>query len=163
MLRVPPLIESGFRSDPVQGREVVRLVADLVSLVEPRLLALWRATGMTMSQRRVLRQLRDGPRSAGDIATALAITAPSLTRQLAKLEDRGLVVRRFDTNDRRRVLVELTSNGRGTLTHHRLFAGSPLARAARQLTPTQQQKMVESLNVLVELARELNKGNPDDC
>lgn len=117
---------------------------------------------MTLSQRRVLRQLRDGPRSAGEMAAALAISAPSLTRQLGKLEDRGLIVRRLDTNDRRRVSVELTSAGRRTLTHHRLFAGSPLARSSRLLTPAQQRSVVESLSVLVQLAREMNQGDLDD-
>ena len=137
-------------------------MADLVSLVEPRLLALWRATGMTLSQRRVLRQLRDGPRSAGEVAVALAISAPSLTRQLTKLEDRGLVVRSPDTQDRRKVLVELTPAGRRTLAQNRLFNGSPIARAARELTPAQQRTVVESLAVLVRLARNIDKGDSDD-
>jgi DNA-binding MarR family transcriptional regulator len=135
------------------ARELVKAIADLVSLIEPRLLALWRATGMTLTQRRVLRQLRDGPRSAGDIAAGLAISSPSLTRLLAKLEERGLLVRSLDRADRRRVLVELTDQGRGALADHRVFADSPLAQAARRLSPSRQETLAQLLSALVRDAR----------
>jgi len=158
MVRVSSPDPVNSQAEVIIARDVVRIVADLVSLVEPRLLALWRATGMTLSQRRVLRQLRDGPRSAGAVAASLEISAPSLTRHLAKLEERSLIVRTLDTADRRRVFVELTADGRRTLTDYRVFAGSPVALACRDLNPRQQRSLVENLRVLVRLARELDAG-----
>jgi DNA-binding MarR family transcriptional regulator len=135
------------------SRELMRAVADLVSLIEPRLLSLWQEVGITLSQRRVLRRLRDAPRSAGDVAASLDISAPSLTRMLTKLEDRGLIVRNLDKEDRRRILIELTAAGRRTLEGHRVFSGTPLIRAARRLSATEQRQLAEEIGNLVRLAR----------
>src|SRR6185312_2669053 len=118
---------------PVEARDVIRATADLVSLVEPALLRLWRDTGMTLSQRRVLRQLRDGPRTAGAVAEALDVTSPALTRQLTRLEARDLISRQVDRADRRRVVIALTAAGHRMLTDHRVFGGTPLQAAARAL------------------------------
>jgi DNA-binding MarR family transcriptional regulator len=147
---------------PATGREVVRAVADLVTLVEPRLLALWRATGMTLSQRRVLGRLRVGRRTAGELAGWLGISAPSLTRTLTKLEKQGLITRTLDEADRRRIQVELTNAGRRSLESHRVFSGTSLLRAARSLSASQQQSVAESIGTLVRLARELEVGDPAD-
>jgi MarR family transcriptional regulator, transcriptional regulator for hemolysin len=46
------------------------------------------------------------------LARALRIEGPTLTRHLDGLEKEGLVVRRRDPNDRRAVRVELTDAGR---------------------------------------------------
>jgi DNA-binding MarR family transcriptional regulator len=107
--KISPSTGLDKRDQATSSREVVRAVADMVTLIEPRLLGLWQEAGMTLSQRRVLGRLRDGPRSAGEIAAGLGISSPSLTRMLTKLEQRGLIVRALDTGDRRRILVELTS------------------------------------------------------
>ncbi|HYM95825.1 MAG TPA: MarR family transcriptional regulator, partial [Candidatus Sulfotelmatobacter sp.] len=123
--------------------------------LEPRLLALWRSTGITFSQRRVLRRLRDRPQSAGDVAASLGISAPTLTRHLSRLEQAGLITRTVDLGDRRKVLVELTSGGRRVLAGHRVFAGSPLLRAAGELSASERQALVGSLGLLVAHAREL--------
>jgi DNA-binding MarR family transcriptional regulator len=60
--------------------------------------------------------LRSGP--AGEmtptgLARSLLISGPGLTKRLIHLEERGLVTRRLDPNDRRSLLVTLTSEGRG--------------------------------------------------
>lgn len=139
-------------------REVVRTVADLVSLVEPRLLALWQDADMTLSQRRILGRLRDGPKSAGDIAGGLGISSPSLTRMLTKLEERELIVRTLDPGDRRRILVELTTKGQRLIGDHRIFSGTSLVRAAKKLSADDQRALIESVATLVRLARELDEG-----
>ena len=138
----------------VEPRDVILAAADLVSLIEPSLLRLWKETGMTLSQRRVLRQLREGPRSAGAVAEALNLSAPSLTRHLTRLESHGLIRREVDRADRRRVLIELTTAGRKILTDHSVFRGTPLQAAARRLAPGERRAAVEALRRLVELARE---------
>jgi DNA-binding MarR family transcriptional regulator len=141
---------------------VVRAVADLVGLIEPRLLSLWQELGMTLSQRRVLRRLREGPRSAGDVAESLGISAPSMTRMLSKLEQRGLIVRTLDQEDRRRVQVELTGLGTSSLEDHRVFAGTSLVHAARSLSADQQRTTAEAIDALVRSARELEAGQSVD-
>ena len=39
----------------------------------------------------IINELRDGPRSVGDIAAALGISQPNVSRHLALLRDRGFV------------------------------------------------------------------------
>lgn len=134
-------------------RDVVRVLADVIGLVEPRLLELWKTTGMTFAQRRVLRRLRAGPRSPGWLAADMGISAPTLTRHLQRLEDSGLISRSTDREDRRRVVVELTDAGRQSLADHRIFGGTPLARAAADLTPAQRRELVFGLGRLVAMAR----------
>jgi DNA-binding MarR family transcriptional regulator len=137
-------------------------VANLVSLLEPRLIGLWQVTGLTLSQRRVLWRLRDDRMSAGDLADVLGLSPPSLTRLLTKLEDRGLLVRILDRTDRRRILVELSPEGRRALTNYRMFAGSSLSRAARALAPAEQREVAGAIALLVRLAREIEEREPGD-
>jgi MarR family transcriptional regulator for hemolysin len=54
----------------------------------------------------------DAWRTQHDLARALRIEGPTLTRHLDGLEEEGLVVRRRDADDRRAVSVELTDLGR---------------------------------------------------
>jgi MarR family transcriptional regulator for hemolysin len=55
---------------------------------------------------------RKAPDSQLDLARAVGIEGPTLTRHLDGLEEAGLVVRRRDLDDRRTVRVELTDKGR---------------------------------------------------
>ena len=60
----------------------------------------------------VLTSLRDGdPRTQLDLARAVGVEGPTLTRHLDTLEAAGLVERHRDTGDRRAVRVELTEAG----------------------------------------------------
>jgi MarR family transcriptional regulator for hemolysin len=58
-------------------------------------------------------------RSQHDLAFAVGIEGPTLTRHLDGLEQRGLVQRRQDPANRRAVLVELTDDGHAA--HARLL------------------------------------------
>jgi MarR family transcriptional regulator, transcriptional regulator for hemolysin len=53
-----------------------------------------------------------GPMIQRDLAAALGIEGPTLTRHLDRLEDLGLIQRHRDGADRRYALVELTPAGR---------------------------------------------------
>ena len=62
---------------------------------------------------RVLGVLRGGDGfTMSDIAAAMSVAPPTLTRIVDKLVDGGFVVRRVDAMDRRRVLVYLSAKGR---------------------------------------------------
>lgn len=50
-------------------------------------------------------------RSAGDLTENALITSGGVSQRLEKLEKAGLVSRHVDTEDRRRVLVQLTDRG----------------------------------------------------
>lgn len=162
MLKMPSSATAGLAETDDNPRAVVRALADVVSLAEPRLIDLWRSTGMTFGQRRVLGRLRQGPLSAGALAAELGIAAPTLTRQLQKLEDGGLVTRAIDAGDRRKVVVALTSAGEASFTDRGVFRNSPLSLAAHQLTPKQRRDLVEALTRLIRLARKQNAAIADE-
>lgn len=62
---------------------------------------------------RVLGALRSGDGfTMSDIASAMAIPPPTLTRLVDRLVDAGFVLRRIDATDRRRVLIYLSARGK---------------------------------------------------
>jgi len=68
---------------------------------------------ITEPQWRVMRVINDrGTTDATGLAEVGLLHAPSVTRILKELEQRKLVVRELDSNDRRRILVALSPEGR---------------------------------------------------
>ncbi len=75
-----------------------------------------RSTGLTPSQLIVMQIVaRQGEPGAGAIAEAARLSQATVTALLDKLEARRLVVRHRRSEDRRRVSVELTADGRRAL------------------------------------------------
>lgn len=75
-----------------------------------------REFNITEPQWRVLRVVNDrGATDATGLAEVALLHAPSVTRILKELEDRKLIERELDPNDRRRNLVALTPEGRETV------------------------------------------------
>jgi DNA-binding MarR family transcriptional regulator len=70
-------------------------------------------TGITVEQRLLVRTIGRAPGIApGALAAELHLDPGTVSAGLARLEARGLIVRRRDSRDRRRVVVHLTSAGR---------------------------------------------------
>ncbi len=59
------------------------------------------------NRRRVVDLLRDGPRPAGDIARAVGVPAPAMSRALKALKDAGLVTESHPPHDSRLRIYEL--------------------------------------------------------
>lgn len=73
-----------------------------------------RQHGLTEQQWRVIRALAEYRRlDAGELAQRSFLLAPSLTRILQFLENRGLVKRSADSGDQRRAFLALTPAGYG--------------------------------------------------
>ncbi|MBZ0217506.1 MAG: homoprotocatechuate degradation operon regulator HpaR [Fimbriimonadaceae bacterium] len=71
------------------------------------------AHGVTAQQWRVVRALVErGEMDAGDLARAVAIRMPSISRILKSLEKNGLVVKNRSQEDKRLVDVRITAQGR---------------------------------------------------
>lgn len=68
----------------------------------------------TVEQWRILAVLSDGQgHSMGDLAVAVLMPHPTLTKAVDRLVDNALVYRRQDDIDRRRVVAFLSDRGRG--------------------------------------------------
>ena len=62
---------------------------------------------------------REGPLTLGELAAHERVRPPTVTAAVVRLEERGLVVRRADPDDRRVVHVEITAAGRKLLARTR--------------------------------------------
>ncbi|MCG7593178.1 MarR family winged helix-turn-helix transcriptional regulator [Mycobacterium sp. PSTR-4-N] len=69
-------------------------------------------SGLPFSRVRILMRLRRAPMTVKDIAAAATIDAPAATVAINDLEERGLVVREVNPQNRRCKVVSLTDAGR---------------------------------------------------
>jgi DNA-binding MarR family transcriptional regulator len=69
-------------------------------------------TGLPFSRIRILRRLARKPMTVKQVAQAATIDAPAATVAVNDLEDRGLVVRQTNPDNRRCKVVSLTDAGR---------------------------------------------------
>jgi len=70
-----------------------------------------RGEGIGSALHFVLRLVGEGECRAAELAARLGIGAPVLSRHIAELEERGLVIRRKDPDDGRALLVAITPSG----------------------------------------------------
>ncbi len=91
--------------------EHVRVIARLARRFETRL----SETTMTLPQFRVLAFLTEGEWAASALAEWLDVSRPSVTALVDGLVERGWVERRESPEDRRRVLHQITDDGRAAL------------------------------------------------
>ena len=110
----------------------------------------------SLSQGAVLGRLdREGTKSIGDLALAERVRPQSMTQTIGDLEADGLIVRRADPSDGRRMLVELTERGLQTLEDDRRHREGWLARAiAEDLSVAEQQVLSQALALLRRLAED---------
>jgi DNA-binding MarR family transcriptional regulator len=92
--------------------------------------------GLSLTQIAALGTIeRHGPLTPGDVAEHERVQPPSMTRVLAALEDRGLIVRTAHPSDGRQQLVALTQEGRDLLREDRRRREAWLALRLSELTP----------------------------
>jgi homoprotocatechuate degradation regulator HpaR len=92
------------------------LLAARESVMDP-IRPILREVNVTEQQWRVLRVLHDsGFLDPTTLAEAALLFAPSVTRILQDLTERGLVVRQRDAGDKRRSIISLTKSGENLLT-----------------------------------------------
>jgi DNA-binding MarR family transcriptional regulator len=96
----------------------------------------------------------DGAQTTSDLATAERVRPQSMAQTLAELETAGLIDRRPDPADRRRVLIELT-----TLGHEKVFEARGrredwlAAAIAAELDPEEQQTLLAAVPLLQRLSQ----------
>lgn len=112
-----------------------------------------RPTGVTPVQYLVLRSLR-AARAAGmpskQIVRQLTTHDPDITRLLDKLEERGVVERWRETDDRRVVRVRLTRDGARLLRHLTLLTRDLHRKQFRPITARETQTLHRLLDELNE-------------
>jgi len=134
---------------PAEVMAVLRAYTDAVLLIEPLQLKVWKTAGVTLTQLRILRTLREGVCSATELAQAAGLSAPSLTRVLDRLQDLGLVRRSSDPTDRRRIGVRITPAGEDLLGNQHVWADTTFARVVEEMTSAERQEFVHVIRSFV--------------
>jgi DNA-binding MarR family transcriptional regulator len=108
------------------------------------------ASGVTPSQLRVLRILAGAgsPLRVSELARRLDVIPRSATSVVDLLEERGLVERRPDPDDRRATLVALTPPGGDVLRALRDRRAAGLASLLDRLTADEQAELIRLLTIL---------------
>ncbi|WP_157253303.1 MarR family winged helix-turn-helix transcriptional regulator [Nonomuraea typhae] len=130
-------------------------LAEQVSAALRHLVLLLRRTvagqPVTSQQYAVLGSLESGPRRMSELAEEHAVQLPTMTVQINRLEDAGLVARGSDPADARVRTVELTGEGRRRLLAVRTARIGRLARELAALTPAERAALKAALPVLAKL------------
>lgn len=101
--------------------------------------------GLTFPQYLVLLDLLGGsPRSVGELGARLGMDTGTITPLVKRLERSGLLTRRRDARDERRVLVELTSSGEAL--RERVWAVPNQIKTACQITDERANELREALD-----------------
>ena len=95
-----------------------------------------------------------GPRSLGELADAEQVRPPTMSRIVAGLERAGLVSRRA-TEDGRRVRLEASPKGTKILQEGRMRRVESLAKALYLLSEKEQKQLVELVELLQRVIRNL--------
>ena len=91
--------------------ELSHLGYALMRLLLQRAKEVFAKEGLSLLQAEVLRLVREGVNAPSRLAEHLEVQPSQVSHLLASLEEAGLVERRLDSEDRRRVLLHLTPKG----------------------------------------------------
>jgi len=156
---VSPQKTNGFADRMIWAvRRIIRTVA-----VHSRRLAVEHdVTGPQLSTLNALS--RTGTMTGTQIADTLLLSPSTIVGVLDRLEDKGLVERRRDTEDRRRVLVDLTEEGHDLVKRVPHPLENSLMKALKGVPDTEKEKLASELERLVELigAEDVSPGPLDD-
>lgn len=95
-----------------------------------------------------------GPLRLGDLAAREAVTAPTMTRVLGALDERGLIVRTPDPRDARSVQVSISATGDEVLRDVRSQRTALFDARLARLTPQQREALFAAIPALEALVTE---------
>ncbi len=115
---------------------------------------------LTLPQVQVLRILRrEGEVPTGKLAQCLKISAPATTQLTDRLIRKGLIERKSSEDDRRAVLVALSSEGRCLIDKFRERRNAVFAAALSQLSEAEQAQVVASLQKVIAVLESFEAKN----
>lgn len=135
-----------------EARTALIAYFDALALAEPIQSKLWHMAELTLTQVQVLRALRAGPQTLTRLGQANGMSATSVTRLVDRLERRGLVSRRRESEDRRLVQVHIEPEGERLLGEVKVVQGSDIHRGVEAMSIDERRQLTTSLRRLVELA-----------
>ncbi|CAG6398570.1 MarR family transcriptional regulator [Streptomyces cocklensis] len=137
----------------VRASQEVRAV---IGRLQRRIRAATGTEGISLPQASVLARLMDGDGlTTSDLAAAEGMRHQSMASTVAALAGLGLVERRRDPDDGRRLLIALTAEGRRRAEEGRQARGEWLAGELQtRCTEQERRTVIEAMAVLERLARD---------
>ncbi len=102
----------------------------------------------------VMCRLEMTPRTPGELAEIERVSAPSMTRTVAGLVERGLVERTDDPADRRQVILSLTPQAIDVLKEIRRRRDAWMSVRVGHLSPEEQDVLRQAATILTRVANE---------
>lgn len=119
-----------------EALDLIQLISGVNKRLEQAVGARLKPTGIAVEQYRVLRELdRANGQTMGDLAAAVFVDAPTLTKIIDRMIAGGLVFRSPDPHDRRKVLIFLSESGQSTLADLKTLVEGPEDRLVGPLAP----------------------------
>ncbi len=141
------------------GADLLAVVARLNRLATQRI-----QMPLPAAQARLLATIEaHGEARIGDLAAVDHCSQPTMTTQVRRLEDAGLVTRAVDPGDARAVRIRITPEGIHTLDAVRTDRAAVIEPQLAQLEPTDRQVLAEAVEVLRRLldnASNVGRRNP---
>jgi DNA-binding MarR family transcriptional regulator len=102
----------------------------------------------------VLARLQEAPRTPGELAEIERVSAPSMTRTVAALVERGLVARTADPSDGRQVILSLSDEGKRLLKETRRRRDLWMTVRVKALSAEEQEVLRKAAAILTRVASE---------
>ena len=142
----PATTERGAAKEvvPGLGADLLAVVARLNRLATQRI-----QMPLPAAQARLLATIEvHGEARIGDLAAVDHCSQPTMTTQVRRLEDAGLVSRSVDPGDARAVRIRITAQGRRTLNAVRADRAAAIEPQLAMLEPGDRQVLVDAVQVL---------------
>jgi DNA-binding MarR family transcriptional regulator len=138
------------------GVQLLAVVARLNRLANQRA-----GLSLPFAQARLLATIEtQGEARISDLAALDHCSQPTMTNQIRRLEDAGLVSRTADPSDARAVLIGITPEGVATLAHVRAVRGAVVDPYLAALDPAELQAVTVAVRVLRRLIDEAGANSP---
>jgi len=116
---------------------------------------------LSLRQLSALTMIESEQTTLGDVARRLMVTPAVVTGLIDRLERRGYVRRVNSTDDRRRVLLALTDEGRAAAESVSSSLREEIASALSSFSPTELEQLDRSLAKLAPIANDLERSVPE--
>ncbi|MBV8929535.1 MAG: MarR family transcriptional regulator [Mycobacteriaceae bacterium] len=132
------------------GVELLGVVARLNRLATQRI-----RMPLPWAQARLLSTIEDqGAARISDLASLDHCSQPTMTMQVRRLEDAGLVTRTVDPDDARAVLIRITPRGVRALAEVRAERGAVIDPDLEQLEPQERETLAAAVRIMRRLVDE---------
>ena len=142
------------RAPKITGAQLAAALRDSITRLNRRLRQARPIGDLTITQLSALTSLElNGALTPRELADAERVQPPTLTKIVAKLEERGLVQRTPHPTDGRQVILAATESGRAVIVEHRRARDEWLAKQLAALTPEERETLGKAAEILGRIGR----------